>query len=30
MIHAPNATPGGTLSQFGPPRTWGIQVRFGQ
>ena len=30
MIHAPNATTGGTLSQYGPPRTWGIQVRFGQ
>lgn len=28
MIHAPNATTGGTLSQFGPPRTWGIQFRW--
>ena len=28
MIHAPNATTGGTISQFGPPRTWGVQVRF--
>lgn len=28
VIHAPNATTGGTLSQFGPPRTWGIQMRY--
>ncbi len=28
MIHAPNATTGGTISQFGPPRTWGVQVRY--
>ncbi len=28
VIHAPNATTGGTISQFGPPRTWGIQVRY--
>lgn len=28
MIHAPNATTGGTLTQYGPPRTWGLQVRY--
>ncbi len=28
MIHAPNATTGGTLSQYGPPRTWGVQLRY--
>ncbi len=28
VIHAPNATTGGTISQFGPPRTWGIQMRY--
>jgi iron complex outermembrane receptor protein len=26
--HAPNATTGSTLSTFGPPRTWGVQVRY--
>lgn len=26
--HLPNATTGGTLSQYGPPRTWGISVRY--
>lgn len=28
MIHAPNATTGGTLTQYGPPRTWGLQLRY--
>ena len=28
VIHAPNATTGGTISQFGPPRIWGIQMRY--
>ena len=28
MIHAPNATTGGTLTQYGPPRTWGVQFRY--
>lgn len=28
MIHAPNATTGGTLTQYGPPRTWGVQLRY--
>ena len=27
-IHAPNATTGGTISHFGPPRVWGLQVRY--
>jgi iron complex outermembrane receptor protein len=27
-VHAPNATTGSTLSNFGPPRTWGIQVDY--
>lgn len=30
MIHAPNATTGGTISHFGPPRVWGVQVRYGR
>ncbi|MEM9622181.1 MAG: TonB-dependent receptor [Pseudomonadota bacterium] len=29
VIHAPGATTGGTISQFGPPRTWGLQMRYG-
>ncbi len=28
VIHAPLATVGGTLSLFGPPRTWGLQMRY--
>ena len=28
MIHTPNATTGGTISQFGPPRIWGLQFRY--
>ena len=28
MNHAPNATTGSTLSTFGPPRTWGIQLNY--
>jgi len=27
-VHAPNATTGSTISNFGPPRTWGIQVNY--
>jgi iron complex outermembrane receptor protein len=27
-VHAPNATTGSTISNFGPPRTWGIQVDY--
>ena len=27
-VHAPNATTGSTISNFGPPRTWGIQVSY--
>jgi len=26
--HAPNATTGSTISTFGPPRTWGVQVNY--
>lgn len=26
--HIPNATTGGTLSQYGPPRTWGVSVSY--
>jgi outer membrane receptor protein involved in Fe transport len=26
--HAPNATTGSTLSTFGPPRTWGVQISY--
>ncbi len=28
QIHAPNATTGGTVSQFAPPRTWGVQINY--
>ena len=28
LMHTPNATTGGTLSQFAPPRTWGVSVRY--
>ena len=28
VMHAPNATTGGTISHFGPPRVWGVQVRY--
>ena len=28
MMHSPNATTGGTISHFGPPRLWGLQVRY--
>ena len=27
-VHAPNATTGSTISNFGPPRTWGVQVNY--
>jgi iron complex outermembrane receptor protein len=27
-VHAPNATTGSTISNFGPPRTWGIQLNY--
>ncbi len=27
-MHTPNATTGGTLSHFAPPRTWGVSVRY--
>ena len=27
-IHTPNATTGGTISQYGPPRTWGVSIRY--
>ena len=27
-VHAPNATSGSTISNFGPPRTWGIQINY--
>ncbi|MDJ0657530.1 MAG: TonB-dependent receptor [Xanthomonadales bacterium] len=27
-IHTPTATVGGTISTFGPPRTYGLQLRF--
>jgi len=26
--HIPSATIGGTISSFGPPQTWGLQVRY--
>ena len=28
LMHTPNATTGGTLSNFAPPRTWGVSVRY--
>jgi iron complex outermembrane receptor protein len=27
-VHAPNATSGSTISNFGPPRTWGLQINY--
>jgi iron complex outermembrane receptor protein len=27
-VHAPNATTGSTISNFGPPRTWGLQIGY--
>ncbi len=27
-VHAPNATTGSTISNFAPPRTWGLQVSY--
>jgi iron complex outermembrane receptor protein len=26
--HAPNATSGSTISTYGPPRTWGVQINY--
>jgi iron complex outermembrane recepter protein len=26
--HAPNATTGSTISTYGPPRTWGVQINY--
>ena len=28
VSHSPNATTGGTLSTFAPPRTWGVTLRY--
>ena len=28
LMHTPNATTGGTLSNYAPPRTWGVSVRY--
>ena len=28
VMHTANATTGGTISHFGPPRVWGLQMRY--